>query len=696
MMRKASLLGCTLAVVLASLFELAMATTYCVSVVRVENTPIDRENGAVFARPVAVRVGATLSRASLEQMLRAIGYLDASRSEGGYVESADQLEVFPRSADFEHVVVRWAGGTVADIVTGGGAHKQTALLEPEALQITDFNAKGQAVEVYNRPVPLEIFATQTPLMDALLASEDRDFERHHGVNLLRLVAAPILGGGGSTIDMQVGRQMVLHDHRMTLWRKFNEIGVATALERRYTKGEIIGSYMNRVYAGTLSGVEIHGFGAAAQQYLGIDDVRRLTAVEAAEIVALLDRPDGYVHDVLHGHAERLLWRRNRVLRLMAAGNAAKYPPAVVARLQSKPIQVSVPQRSESVHDSARYFFDYAHDAVAGSTDAITYVSLDSRLQRLAVAAVDKGLRRIDTTVSENVRPQLQAALIALNPRSGEILAMVGGRSYEESPLNRAVDIRRQVGSLVKPFVFAAAFERAKAEGRTDVTPDSTVDDVPTVFHVDGRDWQPQNFDREYAGRITWTRALAESRNIPAVKVALWAGLERVAATWEKASGRKVAAVHPALALGAAEASPLDVALAYSVFANDGLRPAARVLAVQHPEPSPSRVLSSDVASEVRSMMKATFEYGTARRARAAGFEADAAGKTGTTNDLRDAWFAGSKGDLVTVVWVGLDDNGMLGFTGAQAALPIWVDFMHQADSCCFWDTQTRHNGLRTP
>jgi penicillin-binding protein 1B len=255
--------------------------------------------------------------------------------------------------------------------------------------------------------------------------------------------------------------------------------------------------------------------------------------------------------------------------------------------------------------------------------------------------------------------------------------MVGGRSYDQSQFNRAVNAERQIGSLMKPFDYLAAFERAAAEGRTDISPNTLVVDEPTTFTFPGvRPWTPANYGHDYAGRITWRRALAESRNVAAVKVAGWAGINNVARFWEAAAGQQLPAIFPSLALGAIEATPAQVAGAYAIFATGGIAP---LLQTETDAPTVSRrIARADTTRLVTAMMRAVLNEGTGRGVRAAGFTADAAGKTGTTDGLRDAWFVGFTSDLLAVVWVGLDDGQPLGLTGAQAALPLWTAFMKRA------------------
>ena len=279
----------------------------------------------------------------------------------------------------------------------------------------------------------------------------------------------------------------------------------------------------------------------------------------------------------------------------------------------------------------------------------------------------------------------QAALIAVDPRTGEILALVGGRSYNQSQYNRAIVSRRQPGSVFKPFVYLAAFEHAAQDGRTDMTPASLTRDEPEVFTFDGQTWEPRNYD-DYDGEITWRRALAMSRNLGTVHVGAAVGFDTVAEVWKRVGVGTPPRGYPAITLGVFELTPLEVAQAYTLFVNGGMvRPLTVISGIDagarrvKPTDAPARrVARPEAAYLVTNMMRSVLNEGTGAGARAAGFTRDAAGKSGTTNDLRDAWFVGFTPDLLTVVWVGFDDNQPLGLSGSQAALPIWTQFMKNA------------------
>jgi len=281
----------------------------------------------------------------------------------------------------------------------------------------------------------------------------------------------------------------------------------------------------------------------------------------------------------------------------------------------------------------------------------------------------------------------EAALIAVDPRTGEILAFVGGRSYNQSQYNRLLLSRRQPGSVFKPFVFLAAFEQAMADGKTDVTPASITLDEPETFEFDDQVWTPENYEKTYDGPITFRHALAHSRNLGTIHVAQAAGYGHVASLWKKLGIGTTPKAYPSIALGVFEATPFEIATAYTIFPNYGvMRPLRNILSITSGGAPVTRrtpevvrqVARRDTSYLVTNMMRSVLNEGTAAGARSAGFTLDAAGKTGTTNDLRDAWFVGFTPELLTVVWVGFDDNQPVGLSGAQAALPIWTEFMTRA------------------
>ena len=554
-----------------------------------------------------------------------------------------------------------------------------------------------------RRVALETIPAR--MQEAVLAIEDRRFYYHPGVDPIRMVGAAVTNVfgdrpylvGGSTITQQLARNFFLTEQlaieaqtrQRSYRRKFLEQFMAMILEIKATKNEILELYLNDVYLGHRGSFALHGVAEASKIYFS-KDVRNLTLSEAAMIAGIIQSPSNHSPFT---NIERARDRRNVVLSAMV--DAGYITGDASERAQHEPIAVA----ARAVDNEAPYFVDYINEVLDVGFPGITskpgvldiYTTLDLNLQRYAQDAVREGMATVDTVLARRKRgPRrvAQAALVAIDPRSGDILAFIGGRSYNQSQFNRAISARRQVGSTFKPFVYLAAFEKAADDGSGDITPATLVFDEPTTWNYDNQQWSPRNYDGEYDGAITLRRALAMSRNVAAVKVAEQTGYDRVVSLWKKTSiGESEQVVpYPSVALGIVELTPLEVAQAYTVFTGHGrLKTLRSVLNITsgedtaRPQSENGPVVARPAAAYlVTHMMRSVLNEGTGASARANGFTLDAAGKSGTTNDLRDAWFVGFTPELLTVVWVGLDDNQPLGLSGSQAALPIWTSFMKNA------------------
>jgi penicillin-binding protein 1B len=534
------------------------------------------------------------------------------------------------------------------------------------------------------------------VIEAVLAIEDRRFFSHPGLDPFRILAAFIrnvrseseIPHGGSTITQQLVKNFFLTPER-TLKRKGQEALLAFVLERRAQKKDILELYLNEIYLGQVGSFSINGVGEAARMYFH-KDVANLTLPEAALLAGMIQSPNPYNP---YRHAKRATERRNHVLRSMVEAGFLDARKAEAA--MAEPLQVEA-AAIEAV--DAPYFVDLVKSQLAqryASRDLVTQnlsiqTSLDLGLQALAQAALTSGLDRLEKLVKRKERPPIQGSLIALEPATGAVVALVGGRSYGASQYNRVIAARRQPGSTFKPFVYLTAFEATFEDpALPPITPATVVEDAPSVFFYENKEYIPQNYEDEYRGYVTLRQALAHSLNVATVKVAEMVGYDRVAELWNKKLGMGDSVKpYPALALGSFEATPLQMATAYNVLANGGLKvEPVTVLSVvdekgqtleQHNPAPPVRAVRQESAFLVTHMLRSVMNNGTAAAARAWGFQADAAGKTGTTNDLRDAWFVGYTPDLLCVVWVGFDDNSPLNLSGARAALPIWVDFMKGA------------------
>jgi len=420
-----------------------------------------------------------------------------------------------------------------------------------------------------------------------------------------------------------------------------------------------------------------GFSAEDRQ----ENIRRIGAVAqlfaAAGIVTLTAFVSPYRRD------------REAVRAMVEAGY-------VTADAAERAIAEPLEAVSRGLDAEAPYFVDVVAEAFSkgypaaadGARPVDLYTTLDLHLQRVAEAVLREGLASVDETLAKKKRPgRVQGALVAVDPTSGDVLALVGGRNYGVSQFNRVTTARRQPGSVAKPFVYLAAFESAAAEGRTDITPATLVVDEPTTFVFGDQEWAPSNYGDEYDGTITLRRAIAMSRNVATARVGEMVGFGRVAELWRRVGTAAEVRAYPSIALGVFELTPWEVAEAFTLFVNAGevrpLRTISRVTTEGRDlgsaqDAGARRVARPDTTFLVTNMLRSVINEGTGAAARAAGFALDAAGKSGTTNDLRDAWFVGFTPELLTVVWVGFDDNQAVGLSGSQAALPIWTSFMQRA------------------
>jgi penicillin-binding protein 1A len=539
--------------------------------------------------------------------------------------------------------------------------------------------------VENR-TPVRLADVPRPLVQALLATEDQRFYRHWGIDprgiaraLYRNVRAGKIIEGGSTLTQQLSKVLFLTPER-SYTRKLKELVLALKIEQRYTKQEILSLYLNQIYFGAGA----YGVEAAAQTYFG-KPVRDLSLTECA-LLAGIPRSPKYYSPFRSRESAR--GRRALVLRRMVSAGIISQTEAEEAN--GVPLPVEQPPGAKA-SSKAPYFVEYIRQKVEerfGSSILYSgglniYTSINDAYQRYAEEAVRSGLTALERSMKKN-RPgtsPLQSALVALDPASGHVVAMVGGRDFATSQFNRAWQAIRQPGSAFKPFVYAAALERGYSAA-------DLLDDTPLTVKVDNRKtWTPDNFTHLYQGKVTLRKALSQSLNVPTVRLLSTIGIPEVIRL-----ARRLGITTPLqpvlpLALGSSDVTLLDLTSAYAVFANNGIRlnPVAilritdstgRVLYAN--DGVPTQVLRPETAFLVTNLLRGVVENGTGIRARSLG--RPVAGKTGTTNDYRDAWFIGYTPVLVGGVWVGYDDQRSLGprATGSRAALPIWLEFMRQA------------------
>jgi penicillin-binding protein 1B len=641
----------------------------------------------IYAAPIVVGVGDAVTPDAIAAELRRAGYTESrSNPTGSYNLKPDEIEIFPGPEAYAREdagVIHFADGRIARIVSLSDNTPRTEFnLEPRLItNLYDRNREKRRYVKYSEIPPV--------LREAVISAEDRRFFQHSGfdpIGIVRAVWVDLKEGrsaqGASTISQQLARGMWLSPAR-SFKRKAAEFMITLQLEQKLSKEQIFEMYSNEIDLGRRGSFTIRGFGEAAESYFG-KDIRQLTPAEAATLAGML-RGASYYNPFRH--PDRIRDRRNVVLALMRDNNfltEREYALAVESplKLSSAGAESSdAPYYVDLVNDELQSrFSDY--DFQAGSYRI--YTSLDLNLQRAANDAVQIGMRQVDELLRKSkITKEAQCALIALDPHTGEIKALVGGRSYGQSQLDH-VTAKRQPGSIFKPFVYAAAMNTALAGGSRTLTPASTVEDVPTTFMFDGKPYEPGNFHGEFYGTTTLRRALAHSMNVATIKVAEMVGYNTVVSLAHKAGINEDVKATPAMALGAYEATPLEMAGAYTVFANGGVRVQPvfidEVRGVNggnmfRSKPQTKTVLDPRVNYLMVSMLEEVMRSGTAAGVRAKGFTVPAGGKTGTSHD---GWFAGFTSQLLCIVWVGFDDNSELGLQGAHSALPVWTEFMKRA------------------
>jgi penicillin-binding protein 1B len=530
-------------------------------------------------------------------------------------------------------------------------------------------------------IPVTLRDVPQHLIDAVLAVEDKRFHEHHGFDPRRIAGALVanvravgISEGGSTITQQLAKNLFLTADRTPI-RKLREAALAAALEIRHTKREILEAYLNEIYLGRDGGAAIHGVGAAARYYFG-KPVSRLSLSESALLAGMIRSPNRLA-PTRHPRAARE--RRNLVIGLMVAQKRVGGGVAERAR------DARVPGRTYPMRTiDARYFRDFVSSSLNERMPArggAVYSTLDATLQRSAERAVVRGLQRMR-------RPGAQASLVAIDPRTGDILAMVGGRDYGASQFNRAVSAKRQPGSTFKPFVALAALESG-GEGRPAFTLASRLEDEPLRVAGPSGDWQPVNYDGQFRGEVTLREALEQSLNVPIARVGLAIGPERIAATAKRLGVTSTLAAVPSLALGSSEVTLLELVRAYGVLATQGDLAETRAVTGRvgsdgtqrdADAPSLSRVADPATTFLVTSALIGAVQRGTGVGLQAGRFVGDVAGKTGTSSDWRDAWFVAYAPNIVVGVWVGYDDGRSLGLAGGAAAVPIVSEFFSIAEA----------------
>jgi penicillin-binding protein 1B len=638
----------------------------------------------IYAAPRTLRAGQAIPLDKLVELLRRAGYIETGASDvwsGSFTAQDQRIEIHPRhsnAAPNSIVSVQFDKKDRIKEITGDmGVTLESYTLEPEILTTDAAMKTGKRPQLSFKDVP-------PVLLHAILSIEDRRFFEHGGVDiwgvgraLLRNATDDETSQGGSTITQQLVKNSFLTPER-TLRRKYAEAMTAFALERRLSKQDIFALYCNEIYLGQRGAISVRGVEQAARIFFG-KELKDLSLSESATIAGMIQSPNRYAPD---RHPEQSAARRNLVLGAMARDGVITLAEARAAA--QEPVKVAPFDDGEQ--STAPYFIDYVNRVVESrlgeevKTDERglrVYTTIDLDLQQLAEAAVKRQLERLDKVYKKNgTRPQ--AALVALDPKTGNVLAMVGGRDYSESQLNRVTDAHRQPGSTFKPIVYSAALESG-------LSPVALYADAPREFIYAGNaKYRPANYGGRFSMRDVMMRsALVRSLNVVTVDVAMQTGLARVERTAEN-FGLPKAEAYPSMALGTTEVTPLALAAAYTVFANNGVRVEPNVVARATDAagtelidniPRERQVLRPANAYMITDMLSDVIDHGTARAARGSVGKTAIAGKTGTS---RDGWFVGYTPNLVVAVWIGFDDNKQLGLTGAEAALPAWTEFVRNA------------------
>jgi penicillin-binding protein 1B len=655
----------------------------------------------IYAAPTEIQVGQPATASVIAARLRRAFYAEgeAGSNVGTYKLEGNRLEVYPGRASFfrgEQIQEGPAALVFGDgrLVSITSLDQTTPLanywLEPAVITTVFDRGRSKRLLVRYQDLP-------KVLVDAILAAEDHRFFSHYGISIYRVLGAavadlrgePVLQGG-STLTMQLAREFFLGRER-TWSVKVNQACLALMLEQRLTKQQIFELYANQIYLGQRGSFSVYGFGEAAAAYFN-KDVSSLSLPEAALLAGLIRGPNLYSP---YKHPQRALDRRNNyVLRRMVETGFITAPDAEKAA--QAPLGLT--QRNAE-GNQAPFFMDMVREQLLEnfsqrellSQNYRVYTTLDLDLQSAASEGSRAGISEVDQELKKRRRKnappydpnQPQIAVVVLDPHSGVVKALVGGRDYGVSQLNHAL-ARRQPGSSFKPFVYAAALNSGVDGSQPLITPATILKDEPTTFDFGAKPYEPNNYKQEYHGLVTVRQALMHSMNVATVSLAEMVGYGKVRALAVQAGINKDIGSTPALALGAYVATPLEIAGAYTIFSNGGQYVAPRcILSVNDSSghtlwSSPlvtRRVLDPRVSYLMVNLLQSVINNGTGYPARARGFTLPAAGKTGTSHD---GWFAGFTSNLLAVVWVGYDDDRELNLAGASSALPIWTEFMKRA------------------
>jgi len=647
---------------------------------------------AIFSAPFPIVAGDDLDRSGLMDRLAQLSYsqVPSANTPGEYTRTKNALAIYLRSFyvgakqyPAEMVRVGLSGTRITLVADSFGVAKTDAMLQPEVIGRLLPGAPAERVEV-------QLSDLKPYLVKGLLANEDRFFYYHPGIDPIRIVEAAIsdfrshrLAQGASTLTQQLARTFMERRER-NFSRKFRELAVAAVIEIRLKKDEILERYINDVPMGEYEGTPIDGMPQAARYFFN-KDLSEVTPAEAATLIGMIQAPTLYDP---RRHPDNCRKRRDVVLGVMK--HAGVIDDAAYTAAIATPIQITKPPGLRR----APYFTDYVTAFVNkipgfdGHLEGLkVYTTLDTVLQSDAVDAVTENIAQLEKNHRRLRRvktdEKLQTSLVALDAETGAIRAMIGGRDYSESQFNRAANAQRQPGSAFKPIVYLAALDPDRAPFSPPLTLASTLPDEPATYNG----WTPANYERTYQPQVTVVQALYESLNVPTAYVGNELSPATIVKTAHEMGIHEDLQAYLPISIGADETTLLELTSAYQVFATEGEQsPPYAVEAVvdakghqiYHHDDETNRVIRPAVAYLITGALKAVLRYGTGASAGRLGLDFPAAGKTGTTQDYKDAYFIGYTPAIVCGVWVGFDEPESLGLTGAQAALPAWVQFMQDA------------------
>ncbi|HVT03201.1 MAG TPA: PBP1A family penicillin-binding protein [Thermoanaerobaculia bacterium] len=649
----------------------------------------------IYSDATPIVPGLHYPKALIEPKLNHVGYKEVKgplANPGDYRYDGDNLEIYLQS--FEYPDMEFHGMPVRIEMDGDLVRRirrvedsislRAVRIEPELItSIYD--------DVMEDRLPISLRQVPQVLVDAVIATEDRDFRHHEGISIsgiLRAIVTNYRSGavraGGSTLTQQLVKNLYLTQER-SYKRKIREILMALILETRYSKDDILEGYLNEIYLGQNGSVQIVGVEEASQVYFS-KRVSNLTLPEAAMLAGIIRSPNVYSPFI---HPDRAKARRDLVLTLMRDQKMIT-PEQCEAGIASPLTSSKFPKSI----NSAPFFVDLVlkqlretYPETQLKTEGLRiFTTLDTIVQRSAERALNTGITSLKKNYSHlrSSPSPLEGVVLTIEPGTGYVKGLVGGTSYRKSQFNRAFQARRQPGSLFKPFVYVAAMDPLR-KGEA-LTAASILDDEPISVRTGSSVWSPQNYDGKFHGRVSVRRALAMSYNIPAVRAAINAGVPNVIKLAARIGVNSRLEPYPSISLGSFEVSPLEIAYAYSVFANEGVKAEPiTILAVathdgtllENREVQMKRVAPAGLCWVMDDILKDVLVYGTAGAVHSSGFRRPYAGKTGTTNNYRDAWFIGYSPRILTLVWVGFDDGHSVRLSGGAAAVPIWISHMNR-------------------